>query len=105
MGIMDMQKAINNINKYITEDMLTNMAIDTSPYQSSKSNTGYTGVYKHANNKYRVQLVYDYKKYSLGVYSNKEMAARKYALTNLLLKNTIKGGVSFNIGSEEKKCK
>ena len=99
-----MENYISTLNKYITVDMLKNLSIDTSPYNSSKSETGFKGVYKHKE-KFRVQLINNYKNYNLGVYDTKTLAAKKYAMTNLLLKNTMKGGVSFNIGNSETKCK
>ena len=99
-----MENYISTLNKYITLDMLKNLSIDTSPYNSSNSETGFKGVYKHKN-KFRVQLINNYKNYNLGVYDTKILAAKKYAMTNLLLKNTMKGGVSFNIGNSDTKCK
>ena len=99
-----MENYITTLNKYITVDMLKNLSIDTSPYNSSKSDTGFKGVYRHKD-KFRVQLINNYKNYNLGVYDTKTLAAKKYAMTNLLLKNTMKGGVSFNIGNSETKCK
>ena len=102
--IVIMENYITTLNKYITLDMLKNLSIDTSPYNSSNSETGFKGVYKHKD-KFRVQLINNYKNYNLGVYDTKLLAAKKYAMTNLLLKNTMKGGVSFNIGNSETKCK
>ena len=68
--------------------MLNNLSIDTSPYISNNSKTGFKGVYKHKD-KFRVQLINNYKNYNLGVYDTKTLAAKKYAMTNLLLNNSI----------------
>ena len=99
-----MQKYIDGLNKSVSNQLLENSQIDISKHISSNSDTGYKGVYKHKD-KFRVQLVHNYNKYSLGVYSDLNLAAKKYAMTNLLLKNTMKGGVSFNTGSDDTKCK
>lgn len=95
---------IQSLNKSLSNDLLTNTKIDINKYNSSNSKTGYKGVYKHKDG-YRVQLVNNYNKYSLGVYSDLNLAVKKYAMVNLLLNNTKQGGVSFNTGSDNIKCK
>ena len=99
-----MEIYIKTLNKFLTNDMLENLSVDTSPYKSKNSDTGFKGVYKHKN-KFRVQLVNNYKNYNLGVYDTKLLASKKYAMTNLLLKNSMKGGISFNTGNSDTKCK
>lgn len=99
-----MENYISKLNTHITLDMLKNLSIDTTPYISKNSETGFKGVYKHKD-KFRVQLINNYKNYNLGVYDTITLACKKYAMTNLLLKSSIKGGVSFNTGNSDIKCK
>ena len=104
------QEYINNLNEVLNNNMLNKINLNLDKYRSSQSDTGYKGVYKH-NDKFRVQLVNNYKRYSLGVYNNLDIAAKKYAMTDFLLKNNLPienkifGGISFNTGITEKKCK
>jgi hypothetical protein len=99
-----MNEYIDDLNGIITYNMLNKINLNLNKYKSGLSGTGYKGVYKHKD-KFRVQLVNNYKRYSLGVYNNIDIAAKKYAMIDFLLKNNLKGGVSFNTGIEEIKCK
>tara|TARA_Y100000741_G_scaffold275985_1_gene215851 strand:+ start:4482 stop:5105 length:624 start_codon:yes stop_codon:yes gene_type:complete len=94
--------------KYLSkkyDDNIKSLNIDINAYKLD--NNSYKGVQSHRNNKFRVQLSYKGAIYSLGVFSDKKSAAKKYALVHKLLSESkIYGGkLTFNVGSEDENCK
>ena len=86
---------IEYLNMKYDADKLKTMNIDIKNY---KHNNKYKGVQKFRDNKYRVQFSNNNKIYSLGVFDNMELAAKKYAIID----KKIKGG-KINNNSESKK--
>ena len=85
---------IEYLNMKYDADKLKTMNIDIKNY---KHNNKYKGVQKFRDNKYRVQFSNNNKIYSLGVFDNMELAAKKYAIID----KKIKGG-KINNHSESK---
>lgn len=87
-------------NKYDINE-LNNMNMDLSEF---KTDNGYKGVQIFKKNKYRVQIVHDNHTYSLGVFDNKIIAAKKYAAVYYLLNNKYIGGkIKFNTCKKKNK--
>jgi len=84
---------------------IKNLNVDLSNYELN--NDKYKGVQLHRNNKFRVQLSFKGGIYSLGVFSDKKSAAKKYALVHKLLSESkmYGGKLTFNTGSEDENCK
>lgn len=105
---MNLKKQINNLyieylNSKYDNTKLKNMDIDIKKY---KINNKYKGVQKFRNDKYRVQMTINNKIYSLGVFDNMEIAAKKYAIiSEKINKQTIKGGKIKFQNEENDKCK
>ena len=106
---MNLKKQINNLyieylNSKYDNKKLKDLDIDIKKY---KINNKYRGVQKFRNDKYRVQITINNKIYSLGVFDNMEIAAKKYAIINEKINNqNIKGGkVKMNSGNIKKNTK
>ena len=106
---MNLKKQINNLyieylNSKYDNKKLKDLDIDIKKY---KINNKYKGVQKFRNDKYRVQITINNKIYSLGVFDNMEIAAKKYAIINEKINNqNIKGGkVKMNSGNIKKNTK
>ena len=101
---MNIKEHIDYLNKVLTIENLKKYYIDKSLYKSSKSDSGYKGIYPHRNNTFRVQLVINKERYSLGVYKNLDLAIKKYGLVKKILSGLKIGGIHFSEDIEEK-CK
>ena len=95
---------INYISKKY-DNTIKNLNIDLSDYELN--NNKYKGVQSYRNNKFRVQLSFNGRIYSLGVFSDKKSAAKKYALVHKLLSESkfYGGKITFNTGTEDENCK